>query len=113
MVKKAEMTESNGESNGRFRPGNKFGKGGPRPNSGPKPSEVRALCASNFYELVPALRRIAKSKKSSNRDRIAAILALAKVGIPTQHEVENSGKIGFHPITLEGDKEPTADVSDN
>jgi hypothetical protein len=107
------MSESNGKSNGRFQPGHKLAKGGPRPNSGPKPSEIRELCASNFYKNVPILDEIARNPKSSNKDRIAAILALAKVGIPAQHEVKNEGEIGFHPITLEGDKEATADARNN
>lgn len=108
-----KMSESNGSSNGRFQKGNKFGRGGPRPNSGPKPSEVRELCATSFYKNIHVLERIAHDKKSSNRDRIAAIQVLAKVGIPAQHEVENRGAIVFHPITLEGDKEVNANGSGN
>lgn len=96
-----------------FAKGHKFAKGGKRQGAGRKPSEVRALCAKAFLDRIPILSEIADSDTASPRDRIAAVLALAKVGIPTQHEVENKGAIGFHPITLEGDKEPTADASDD
>lgn len=50
----------------RFKKGNKFGKGGARPGSGPKPKkesrEFRALLHADFEEMLAGMKRLARSR---------------------------------------------------
>jgi hypothetical protein len=69
-----------------FKKGNKHGKGGARPNSGPTPLKIRELCRKSFAERLPILDQIADGEDEEARDRIAALGLLAKVGIPAQNE---------------------------
>ena len=70
-----------------FQPGNKHAQGGKRAMTGPKPLEVRALCAIEFAKRVPILCKIADDKKNRPIDRIAAVKELARVGIGDKMEL--------------------------
>lgn len=74
--------------------GNKFAKGGARPNSGPKKLSVRQLCAAEFEKRVPILCTIADDDKGRPLDRIAALKELARIGVPEKMLHEMTGKDG-------------------
>lgn len=71
-----------------FQKGHKLAKGGPRPNSGPKPLATRALCHLSFHKRVRVLAQIFDDTALEPRDRIAALKVLASIGVPRQHEHE-------------------------
>jgi len=52
-------------ASGKFAPGNKLGKGGPRPNAGRKPAaanECRAMLLDDFPAMLARMRKIAADK---------------------------------------------------
>jgi hypothetical protein len=111
------MSDTNGAGNVVpnvvFMPGRNGGKlrrGGPiHAGPGRPPSAIRALAREDFADLVPELRRIAKSPKATTSDRLKAIDLLGKYGLGTTvTETDTEGRDAIRVI-----REPTrARVSD-
>lgn len=86
----------------KFARGNRFARGGKRQGSGRKTLLVRQMCAQSFKKRIRILCQIADNEANAPRDRIAAITLLAKIGLPSQHEVRSDAAPQFHPITFGG-----------
>lgn len=84
----------------RFASGNKFGRGGHRPGAGRPSTHVREICAKLFRKGVKTLCEIADDPNNRASDRIAALMVLARVGLPRQHEVSTKTPIEFEPIVI-------------
>lgn len=71
-------------------PGNKGGTGRP-------PNELRRLAREGVAKALPNIQRLAENADLSARDAdaIAAFNALAKLGVPVQHEVGENPETPF------------------
>lgn len=74
-----------------FQKGNKYG--GKRANAGRPPSEVREACRLAISKRVGVIEKILDNPEASERDKISAFMALAKVGVPEQLESKTDAHI--------------------
>lgn len=83
--------------------GGRLNSGGSWPNSGRPPSELRALAREELsrQELIPHLGTLGKTAQREG-DQINAILALARIGMPSQVDV---GENPDNPILTPEERE--------